>query len=223
MNGAQDLGGMHGFGPVRPEADEPAFHGGWERRAFALTLAMGATGSWTLDQSRAAREALPPATYLASSYYEIWLAALETLMLERGLVREDELADGRVRVPARPLERRLEAGQVSDALARGAPTQREPGAPARFAVGDAVLTRQIHPTGHTRLPRYARGRRGTVVAVHGAHVYPDSNGSGHGERPAWLYTVRFDAAELWGPDTSAASVCVDCWEPYLEPLDAAKP
>src|SRR5690606_10313954 len=99
MNGVHDMGGMHGFGPVRPERDEPWFHAEWERRAFALALAMGATGSWTLDQSRAARESIPAATYLASSYYEIWLAALEALMRERGLVREDELVDGRVRTP----------------------------------------------------------------------------------------------------------------------------
>ncbi|RPH64166.1 MAG: nitrile hydratase subunit beta, partial [Burkholderiales bacterium] len=144
--------------------------------------------------------------------------ALEALMLERGQVCGDELADGRLRVPARPLERRLEAGQVAAALARGAPTDREAPGPARFAPGDRVLARQMHPPGHTRLPRYARGRRGTVVAAHGAQVYPDTNGTGRGEQPAWLYTVSFEGAELWGADTSAASVCIDCWEPYLEPL-----
>src|SRR5690606_3251370 len=218
MNGAQDLGGMHGFGPVQPEDDEPAFHAEWERRAFALTLAMGATGSWTLDQARAARESLAPATYLASSYYEIWLAGLEALMRERGLVHDDELADGRVHAPGQPLAKRLAAEDVAAALARGAPTERAAPGPARFATGDRVLTRQINPAGPTRLPRYARGRLGTVVAVHGAHVFPDTSGTGRVEHPAWLYTVRFDAAELWGPDTSAADVLVDCWEPYLEPL-----
>ena len=217
MNGVHDMGGMHGFGPVQPERDEPWFHAEWERRAFALTLAMGATGSWTLDQSRAARESIPAATYLASSYYEIWLAALEALMRERALVREDELVDGRVRAPALALARRLEAGDVAGALALGAPTGRPPPGAARFAPGDAVRTRQMHPDGHTRLPRYVRGRRGTVVAVHGAHVYPDANGAGRGEQPTWLYTVRFDGAELWGADTSASSVSVDCWEPYLVP------
>ena len=217
MNGVHDMGGMHGFGPVRPERDEPWFHAEWERRAFALALAMGATGSWTLDQSRAARESIPAATYLASSYYEIWLAALEALMRERGLVREDELVDGRVRTPALALARRLEACDVATALALGSPTERPPPGPARFAPGDAVRTRQMHPDGHTRLPRYVRGRRGTVAAVRGAHVYPDANGMGRGEQPTWLYTVRFDGAELWGADTSASSVSVDCWEPYLVP------
>ncbi len=218
MNGAQDMGGMQGFGPVQPEDGEPMFHAAWERRAFALTLAMGATGSWTLDQARAARESLVPDIYLASSYYEIWLAGLVALMRDRGLVRDDELGDGCVRVPGRPLGKRLAAEEVAAALARGAPTERAAPGPARFAPGDRVLTRQINPAGHTRLPRYARGRRGTIVAVHGAHVFPDTSAAGRGEHPAWLYTVRFDAAELWGPDTSAADVCVDCWEPYLEPL-----
>ena len=216
MNGPQDLGGAHGFGPVRPEPDEPWFHDDWERRAFALTIAMGATGAWNLDQSRHARESLPPLDYLAGPYYRIWLDALERLMLERGLVTREELADGRPREPARPLARRLEAAAVDAALARGAPTARPAASPARFAVGDAVRTRTMNPTGHTRLPRYARGRRGTVIASHGAHVFPDSAAAG-GDDARWLYTVRFDARELWGDDTTASSVCVDCWEPYLEP------
>lgn len=207
---------MQAFGAVLPEAGEPTFHAEWERRAFALTLAMGATGSWTLDESRAARESLPPVRYLASSYYEIWLAALERLMIERGLASADEIADGRLRDPPKPLARRLRAEDVAAALARGAPTERGIDGAPRFAVDDRVRTRRANPTGHTRLPRYARGRCGRVVAVHGAHVYPDANGNGLGERPTWLYTVEFDARELWGRDTTADSVCVDCWEPYLE-------
>lgn len=207
---------MQAFGAVRPEADEPPFHAEWERRAFALTLAMGATGSWTLDDSRAARESIPPAHYLSSSYYEIWLAGLERLLIERGLASADELADGRPRHPPKTIARRLAARDVAAALARGSPTQRAVAGAPRFAVGDRVRAKRANPLGHTRLPRYARGCRGLVVAVHGAHVYPDANGNGLGERPTWLYTVQFDARELWGSDTSADSVCVDCWEPYLE-------
>ena len=105
MNGAQDLGGMQGFGRVVPDADDSPFHEAWEPRAFALTLAMGATGSWNLDQGRFARESLPPAQYLASTYYRIWFEALVRLMLERGQVTEAELLDGQLREPPRLLAR----------------------------------------------------------------------------------------------------------------------
>jgi len=215
MNGVHDMGGMQDFGPVVPEADEPPFHHAWERRAFALTLAMGATGAWNLDQARSARESLPPAQYLASSYYEIWLAGLAALMVERNLITADEAAQGRMAVAPRPLPRRLKASAVAATLARGASTLRTLAAAARFAPGDRVRAREVHPASHTRLPRYCRGKPGTVVAVHGAHVYPDANARGS-ESPQWLYTVRFEARDLWGPDTTATAVHVDCFEPYLE-------
>ena len=216
MNGGQDLGGMQGFGPVRPEADEPWFHDDWERRVFGLTLAMGATGAWNLDQSRHARESLPPQRYLSSTYYEIWFEGVLRLLKDRGLVTEAELADGRVRAAGAPLPRRLAAQAVPAALAAGSPTSRPAAAPARFAPGDAVRARMLNPTGHTRLPRYVRGRVGTVVSVHGAHVYPDTHARDGDPCPQWLYTVRFDARELWGADTTASCVHVDAWEPYLD-------
>jgi nitrile hydratase beta subunit len=222
MNGAQDLGGMQGFGPVRPEADEPWFHDAWERRVFGLTLAMGASGAWNLDQSRHARESLPPATYLSSTYYQVWFEGVLRLLKDRGLVTDAELADGRAREPGAPLPRRLEAAAVAAALAAGSPTQRASPAPARFAPGDLVRARTINPSGHTRLPRYVRGRAGTVVSVHGAHVYPDTHARDGDPCPQWLYTVRFDGAELWGPDTTASCVHVDAWEPYLDPLPTAR-
>lgn len=217
MNGPQDLGGAHGFGPVTPEPDEPIFHAPWERRAFALTIAMGATGAWPLDAARHARESIPPARYLASSYYEIWLQGLETLLVERGLVTAEELERGAALEPPAALPRTLRADAVAATLARGSPTARPAATAARFAPGDTVRTLNRHPARHTRLPRYARGRLGTIASVHGAHVFPDTVAHGLGEQPQWLYTVRFDARELWGPDTTAGSVCVDCWEPYLEP------
>jgi len=216
MNGVHDMGGGQGFGPVVSEPDEPRFHEAWERRAFALTLAMG--GRWNLDQTRSARESLPPAQYLASSYYQIWIDGLFALMLERGLVTRGELGDGRMRAPAvRPFSV-LAADRVAAAMARGAPTARPLAGEARFRIGDPVRAREIHPKTHTRLPRYCRGKRGIVVMLHGAHVFADSNARGDGEDPQWLYTVRFEGSELWGADTSAVSVHVDCWEPYLEPL-----
>lgn len=218
MNGAQDLGGMMGFGPVEPEPAEPVFHAEWERRVFALTLAMGAAGRWNLDMSRHARESLHPARYLASTYYQIWLEGLAKLMVDAGLVTADELAAGRVIEPTAKLKRVLAAADVERTLAAGGPTEREPQGPARFQPGERVRARNMHPFGHTRLPRYLRGRAGEVVAVHGAHVFPDSHAHGLGEDPQWLYTVRFSARELWGPDRNARdAVHAALWEPYLEP------
>lgn len=218
MNGAQDLGGMMGFGPVVPETDEPPFHAAWERRAFALTLAMGATGAWSLDAARFARESLHPLRYLSLSYYEIWLAGLERLMADRGLVGADELAAGRSLRPGRPVPRVLAAGDVDAVLARGGPTERPAESPPRFAPGDRVRACNRHPLGHTRAPRYVRGRLGTVETLHGVHVFPDSSAAGTGEAPTWLYGVAFTARELWGDEAAAAdSLRVELWEPYLEP------
>lgn len=218
MNGAQDLGGMMGFGRIDREADEPWFHADWERRALGLTLAMGATGQWTIDMSRAARESLHPADYLSSSYYEIWTKGLEKLVLRQGLVTEDELAAGHALGPPKPVARVLKAETVPAALAKGSPCERPAQTPARFAVGDRVLTRVMHPAGHTRLPRYARGKRGFVERVHGAHVFPDSSAAGQGENPQWLYTVRFSGPELWGEEADPnLVVSIDAWESYLEP------
>jgi nitrile hydratase len=217
VNGAQDMGGLHGFGPVEPEADEPVFHAEWERRAFALTLAMGASGEWNIDASRFARESLPPAQYLAKGYYEIWLAGLERLLAERGLVTAEELAAERPIGAPRPVGRTLAAQDVAGLLRRGSPAERARPRPARFAIGERVRARNMHPPGHTRLPRYVRGRLGTIALVHGCHVFPDAHAHGGGEDPQWLYSVRFEARELWGPDGDpAAAVSVDAFEPYLE-------
>lgn len=222
MNGVHDMGGQHGHGPVLPDPDEPAFHAPWERQALGITLAMGATGQWNIDMSRAAREQIGPARYLNSSYYAIWLAGLERLLLERGLVNAQELRSGQATTPGKPLARVLRAESVSAALARGSPTAREAGTPARFAVGQRVRARNHQPAGHTRLPGYVRGHVGTVVLVHGAHIYPDRHAVACGdgsfdEAPCWLYTVAFGGIELWGENGEAgAEVSVDAWEPYLE-------
>jgi nitrile hydratase len=217
MNGAQDLGGMMGFGAVLPEPVKPVFHHEWEKRAFALTLAMGAAGEWNIDMSRFARESMDPARYLASSYYQIWLAGLERLLDERGLVTGEEIAAGHALAGSRPVKRVLAAADVAATLARGGPTEREERVPARFRIGDRVRARNMHPEGHTRIPRYCRGRIGTVEAIHGVHVFPDSSAAGEGEAPAWLYGVAFAGSELWGDDgTPDSSVRVDLWEPYLD-------
>ena len=234
MNGVHDMGGMHGFGAVFPcHADEPLFDAAWERRAFGLTLAMGATGQWNIDQSRAARESLAPATYLGSSYYRIWILALERLLLARALVRAGELKAGHAPLPL-PLPgpegepqracaaRVLRADAVAATLARGAATARQPAAAARFVLGQRVRARNLHPPCHTRLPRYVRGHLGRVVQIHGAHVFADRHaasppGQPFDEAPAWLYSVAFEGHELWGADAEpGATVSVDAWEPYLE-------
>jgi nitrile hydratase len=217
VNGAQDLGGQAGFGPIAPERDEPVFHAPWEARALGLTLAAGALGRWSIDESRHARESLHPADYLASSYYAIWIKALETLLVRHGLVTADELRTGHA-VAQGPVPRVLRAPEVAGMLARGTPHVREIDAPAAFAPGDRVRTAVMHPLGHTRLPRYARGKVGMVERVNGAHVFPDSNAHGRGEAPQWLYTVVFDAREIWGRDADPAQrLSIDAWESYLEP------
>jgi nitrile hydratase beta subunit len=212
-----DLGGQPGFGPVTPEPEGELFHASWEPRALALTLAMGATGSWNIDASRAMRETLP--NYRDLSYYQIWLGALEQLMLQRGQVFPDEIASGEMRYPAAPVARVLLAQSVPAVLARGSPTERTAPGPARFSVGQAVRMHIGKVDHHTRLPGYVQGKRGTIEHVHGAHVFADANAQGIGEQPQWLYTVVFEEAELWGAAAPRQnlSVSVDAWESYLEP------
>jgi nitrile hydratase beta subunit len=218
MNGAQDMGGMQGFGSVRPEPDEPVFHAEWERRAFALTLAMGMPGGWNIDMGRFARENRPPGEYLAMSYYQLWFAALETMLEQRGLVADDEIDAGRSLRAAKSVKRTLSPGDVAQVLYRGGPTEREAKSTAKFKTGDRVRTKNINPVTHTRLPRYVRGHVGEVERVIGCHVFPDSNATGAGENPQWLYTVRFDGRELWGANGDPTlQVSVDAWEPYLLP------
>ena len=212
-----DLGGHEGYGLVRHESEGEAMHEYWERRVLALTLAMGATGLWNMDRSRSVREPLDD--YGQLSYFEIWLAALEKLLLQSGAVRADELAHGRQLEAAIPVARVLHAGEVAAALARGTPTLRSPGTAARYAVGQWVRTASFAALHHTRLPGYARGRRGVVERIHGMHVFADTHARALGEQPQWLYSVAFDEQELWGARTQPrrSLVSVDAWEPYLEP------
>jgi nitrile hydratase beta subunit len=218
MNGAQDLGGMMGFGPVIAEKNEPVFHADWEKRALGVTLCCGALGEWNLDIGRHARETLHPADYLSSSYYEIWTKALLKLLLAHGLVSREELDAGRSLSAPKATRPALKAADVPARLASGGPCDRPLDRAPRFAVGDRVQTRNFHPTSHTRLPRYARGKRGVIEARQGSFVFPDTNAQGKGEDPQWIYSVVFKGAELWGADSDPSlSVAIDCWEPYLEP------
>ncbi|MGO4715835.1 nitrile hydratase subunit beta [Bradyrhizobium sp. 2TAF24] len=217
MDGVHDMGGAPGFGPVVQEDNEPLFHGGWEARVMAMTVAMGRPGGWNIDMSRSARENRPREDYLAKSYYEIWLAGLERLMLERGMIATDEIAAGHALHPPKPNGARLAPDDVPPMLRRGSPSHRPETTPARFKIGDRVRARMISPPTHTRLPHYVRGHIGTVELVHGSHVFPDTNALGAGEQPQWLYTVSFDGRDLWGEQANAnTSVSVDAWESYLE-------
>ncbi len=217
MDGPHDLGGKPGFGPVVPEPNEPVFHDAWEKRAFALTLAMGFTGTWTIDTSRHARERIPPADYLTIGYYRVWLEGLCTLLKEHDLASADEIASGKSAAPPVPVKRILKASDVAATLAKGGPASREPDAPARFGVGDRVRTLAAGVDHHTRLPAYVRGQIGTIAQVHGCHVFADTNAHGRGECPTWLYGVAFDAATVFGPSRAGDSLHLDLWEPYLEP------
>jgi nitrile hydratase subunit beta len=191
------------------------FHAAWERRVLGFTLAMGGTGSWTIDQSRHEREKLPPAFYWTAGYYEIWMAGLVNLMKVRGLVTDDEVAAGRAMKPALSVTRVLKAVDVADVLKKGSQYERQVTTAAKFKVGQTVCSSNVLTTGHTRLPNYARNKRGVIDEVHGAHVFADASGMGKGENPQWLYRVRFEAETLWG-QPSRDSVFIDLWEPYLE-------
>ena len=216
-NSIHDMGGMHGFGPVVPEPHEPPFHEAWEGRVLAMQRAMGFTGLWTIDGGRSSLENLSPVAYLAASYYERWFLGLERRVVAHGLVGEDELMVGRSLRPGIRLNRKLTAADVPRTTMRGNFARPAPG-PARFKAGDLVRTRNLNPQTHTRLPRYARGKLGTVEAVRGCHVFPDSAATGAGDNPQWLYTVVFSAPELWGKEADPKiKVSIEAFEPYLEP------
>jgi nitrile hydratase beta subunit len=217
-NTIHDMGGMHGFGPVAAEADEPPFHEPWEGRVLAMQRAMGYARLWTIDAGRASLEALPPLRYLASSYYERWFLGLEHRLIQHGLVGADELAAGRpLRAPL-ALNRRLSADDIDKTLVRGNFARPAVASP-RFAEGDRVRTVNLNPMTHTRLPRYARDKQGLVEAIRGCHVFPDSAAIGAGEDPQWLYTVVFTGRELWGDAADPSlTVSIEAFEPYLAPV-----
>jgi nitrile hydratase subunit beta len=227
LNGIHDVGGMHGFGPVVIDPDEPVFAADWERTVFGVTIVALGAGLFNLDEFRYATEREDPARSLASPYYEHWLSAVELLTREKAIVAAGELDAARRRWassrPRRPSPGDDRRGSSELALAmrgvirHGASVRREATTPPAFRVGDAVRAKNMHPSSHTRLPRYARGRHGTVTAGHGAFVFPDANASGLGERPQHLYSVRFEARELWGEHGRRGdSVSLDLWESYLE-------
>jgi nitrile hydratase subunit beta len=214
VNGVHDMGGMANPGPLAPETNEPVFHHAWEGRVHALSVASPTRTN--IDAGRHQREMIPGPEYLAMSYYEKWFRGLTELLVARGFATWTEIARGKADpgfVKATPV---LAAAEVTARFTHRGSYLRE-AAPPEFAEGDRVRARNLNPPGHTRLPRYVRGRQGVIVAQRGAHVFPDSHAHGRGEDPRPLYTVRFTARELWGEAANPRdSICLDLWEPYLE-------
>jgi len=216
MNGVHDLGGMHGFGPVKYEKNEPVFHAPWEGRVYALNRAMGAWRKWNLDAWRHDIELLPPADYLRMSYYEKWLAALEIRVVKYGFATKEEVQNGKAAQGSIKTTPALKP-EMAAALNRAIPSSKDLSIRPMFQVGQQVRARNINPAGHTRLPRYARGKTGQILLDHGVYAFPDTNARYEGEKRQHLYSVRFTARELWGDAASPRdSVHLDMWDDYLE-------
>ena len=218
MNSVHDMGGMHGMGPIRVEEDEPVFHARWEGRVYALNIVIGAWRKWNIDASRHEKELLPPAEYLRMSYYEKWLAGLVELLVKHQLVTRAEIQSGTRAQGSAQATPPLTSDEVLPMLAAGSLKSRDVTVAPRFQAGQLVRTRNINPTGHTRLPRYARDKLGTIERDHGVFVFPDTNAHFLGENPQHVYMVRFDARELWGEQAKPQDrVYLDLWDEYLEP------
>lgn len=227
MNGVHDLGGMHGFGPVVREANEPVFHADWERQALRLTLALFARRAFNTDEFRHAIERMVPAEYLATSYYAHWLDGVQRLLIEKGVVTADEIAAAEQRIN---MEDTATAVASTDGLpepqgiaSRGMGASRHHhGRPARFRKGDRIVARNFNPGGHTRSPRYVRGKEGVIRDDWGVFLLPDSKAHGREVSPQHCYSVEFSARDLWGDDRAAPDVVrIDLWEEYLDTPGAA--
>ena len=218
MNGVHDMGGMHGLGPVQYEPNEPVFHTPWEGRAFAMNLAAAAWRKWSLDAFRHQIELIPAADYLRMSYYEKWLTAVTERLVESGLVTRAEVESGQPALGRSKATPPLTAAQVPAMLRSGALASRNLSVQPNFHAGQRVRARNMNPVGHTRLPRYARGKLGIVDRDHGVYVFPDATAHSADENPQHVYSVRFTARELWGDHASPRdSVYLDLWDDYLEP------
>jgi nitrile hydratase len=212
MNGIHDMGGMQDMGPVRIEPNEPVFHTEWERRAFALFWAAAP------DDFRYQIELIPPAEYLRMSYYERLFTALGPLLTDAGMLTPAELESGKAVGPPDPKWHVLSVADVASWIAPESPVSAKPTATARFHVGQRVRARNINPVGHTRLPRYTRGKIGTIARKSDVEPLEDRMPQGLGEKLQQVYSVRFSARELWGEKVHERdTVYVDMWEGYLEP------
>ncbi len=222
MDGIHDMGGMHGFGPVVPEADEPPFHAPWEGRVHGMMVALGLVEP-RARSLRPAIERMGAQHYLATSYYEHWLAALEDLLDGADVVPGDRLearrAAGAPAVPATTDPELVAA--VRRVLTRRDPRQWKAD-PPRLAPGDQVRVHRRAPSGHTRCPRYVRGVVGTIDRLCPPEPWPEHLVERRVD-PVPCYTVRFASVDVWGPDAEPFSVTVDLVEPYLEPAPPPEP
>ncbi len=218
MNGIHDLGGMHGFGPVEPEKDEPVFHAEWEKRVMGLFAPTSAAGFFGVDEFRHAIERMAPAEYLGTSYYEHWLHAFETLLVEKGIITAEELDNGRAAEGGPRSEPALTAEAVPKIVAHGGSARVDAEVKPKFQEGDMVVVKNINPPTHTRVPRYVRDKLGCIDRDHGVFVFPDTAAHGKGEKPQHCYSVYFSAQEVWGSKASRNdSLYVDLWDDYLIP------
>ncbi len=218
MDGIHDMGGMHGFGRIEIEENEPAFHEPWEGRVMGIarTLRSPVPGG-----SRFQIEALDPAFYLASSYYEKWLHARINGLLQSGVITEEEFEERLAQYRADPDADLPKTGAAATAQSverqssGSASSEPEP----RFRMGERVRAKQVHPEGHTRLPRYLRGKVGQIVRIYRSQGFQDHEAISEHEGPQPVYAVRFDGREVWGASAEPNScVLLDMWEAYLEPL-----
>ena len=217
MNGIHDMGGMQDMGPIQVEKNEPVFHADWEGRIYAIGRAIR-NARLSIDVSRHETELIPPADYLRMSYYERTLTSRVESLVRLGIVTREEIESGRAAPDSQKAIPALSAARAAEtAVIRGNFSRPESKAVARFKVGQRVRARNINPVGHTRLPRYARGKTGVVARHHGIFIFPDTNAQLQGEQPQHLYSIRFAARELWGETASSHdSVYIDMWDSYLE-------
>jgi nitrile hydratase beta subunit len=218
VNGIHDMGGMHGMGPIEHEANEATFHMPWEGRVYALMRVLRTRpGVWNLDAFRHGIEQLPPANYLRMTYYERWFAWILSTLVAAGDATEAEVEAGKSAPGATKVSVLLKPEAVPAMVANRGTARRVVPSTPRFKAGDTVRARNMHPTGHTRLPRYTRGKTGVVSLDRGVHVFPDTNAHLQGEKPQHLYSVTFAARELWGERASSRdAVHLDMWDDYLE-------
>jgi nitrile hydratase len=216
MNGIHDMGGMQDMGHIEVEKNEPVFHAPWEARVYAINRVMAATGKLK-GGLRPPIESLSAFDYLRMSYYEKWLFSLTERMVAGGAVTRAELESGR---PAEGSAKSKPAVLAADAPAfmQRIPPRRNEQIAARFQIGEHVRARNINPPTHTRLPRYARGKPGTIEHDRGVQTYADTSVYGQGDKPQHVYSVRFSARDLWGAGAAAQdAVYIDLCEDYLEP------
>lgn len=211
MNGVHDMGGLQDMGPIRRAAAEPIFHAEWERRIFALFNAVDV--EW--PDRRRQIELIPPADYLRMTYYEKWLAALPQLLTATGMATAAEIESGNAAGGPNAGHHVLTVAEV--ATWNVPDTSPKLTATARFHPGQRVRARNMNPIGHTRLPRYVRGKIGTIERDSDVEALQDSDTQGLGPKEQHVYSVRYTARELWGEQASPRdSVYVDMWEGYLE-------